>query len=1144
MTRRTPLVRAPRRRSQALGSLLALSLAAGTVASLGSAPATANDPTAASAPSASGSGAALDLVGDPSALADVPDQFRPKFRWWWPTDALSTAEIDAELTAIKEAGFSGVEQTTLRNVDRWGTPAFMASMTHALTKARELGLTFDITLGPGWPVSAPAIDEDLSSQDLGYGTVDVAAGATYDGVVPDNPGTNASAVRRLVAVTAARVVSAPGVTPLVLDPDSTVNLTPRVRDGAVEWTAPDEGSWRIFGFWMRPTLQVNKLGGGGGASGAAGGSGGLVVDHLNREAVRTALASFDSRALDELAPLLRATGGDIFEDSLELAHGPVPAGQSAVFWTSGMLRNWTTIQDYSVTRYLPGLFDEIAFTGGADARVKADYDDTVNSLLVTDHLAPIEAWVSDKGMTFRAQTYQGDGHLPTDAGRLSAQVPKPDVESLGFGDPNTTAYQPGTTAGPRPPGTGDSRAVIDRYRQVVSGAHRSGADEVSNEIGASLFGAYRQNAIDIKQLADHSLAAGVSRMILHGFAYKDYNDTTASSNPWVGWCPWCASFLGFADSWNQDFPQFKALARWSDYTGRAGAVVRTGRPQVDLVVLDSEADMNGTSKPDPVGTPVDDFRKSLSDAGFNWDSISAHDLRAAGEVEAGRLLPDGPAYKALVVHDEPSLPAATAERIVGLAEAGLPVVVQGSAPDAGESMKAPAREDARVRDAIARLRTLPGVAFVDDPAIVAATVQGLEVTADITGPVVKDVVPVHRRTASGDAWFLYNNSTAPVDGTITFTTPGAPTEIDLWTGEVTRLGRYAVGKSASGATTVTVPVRIEAEDTAAFVFDTRNGGARALAVTATDADQVVRAGAGLLARDGQPGARTFTMSDGTVRTATLPALPDAVTIDAGWSLHATTTLPAGTTETDIELDTLADWKDLPALRGRSGTGVYTATVDLPASFTGPDRGTVLRLGEFAGAVRAWINDRPVPVSQVPGTNEVDVTDHLRSGVNTVRIELSTTLNNAMRATAQAGTPGYGNFASRPELPAGLLGPVQLVPYGQVEVKAPAAPNPPAPTVKRATTTTLKVTPNRVRTGKRATAKVLVTTAGKARAAGRIRVVVDGKARSTAVLKNGRAAVRLPKLKAGRHKVRVTYLGSSTTARSSSKTVRLVVVRKR
>ncbi len=166
-----------------------------------------------------------------------------------------------------------------------------------------------------------------------------------------------------------------------------------------------------------------------------------------------------------------------------------------------------------------------------------------------------------------------------------------------------------------------------------------------------------------------------------------------------------------------------------------------------------------------------------------------------------------------------------------------------------------------------------------------------------------------------------------------------------------------------------------------------------------------------------------------------------------------------------------------------------------------------------------------------------VVDDLECGAGRLvivgEIELSTTLNNAFRAAARAGTPGYGNFASRPELPAGLRGPVRLTPYGEVEIKA-------AP--RKATRTTLALRPQTVRLGRRATATVSVALAGRA-AHGNVRVYVDGRIRATARPANGRAVVALPRLARGVHRVRAAYVGTTSVKPSSSVVRRLTVARR-
>src|SRR3954453_17059101 len=102
----------------------------------------------------------VDLAAHPAGLRDhLPMPYRPKFRWWWPSAHLDRAEIDRELVAIKAAGFGGVEETLLRNLNQGWDPPFRESIRAALTKANALGMRFDTTLGPSWPMSSPAVDD-------------------------------------------------------------------------------------------------------------------------------------------------------------------------------------------------------------------------------------------------------------------------------------------------------------------------------------------------------------------------------------------------------------------------------------------------------------------------------------------------------------------------------------------------------------------------------------------------------------------------------------------------------------------------------------------------------------------------------------------------------------------------------------------------------------------------------------------------------------------------------------------------------------------------------------------------------------------------------------------------------------------------
>jgi hypothetical protein len=70
---------------------------------------------------------------------------------------------------------------------------------------------------------------------------------------------------------------------------------------------------------------------------------------------------------------------------------------------------------------------------------------------------------------------------------------------------------------------------------------------------------------------------------------------------------------------------------------------------------------------------------------------------------------------------------------------------------------------------------------------------------------------------------------------------------------------------------------------------------------------------------------------------------------------------------------------------------------------------------------------------VPGEAPRDITRLLRAGENTLRLDVSTTLNNAIRAQGLLGDPDYTLYAPRPIQPSGLSGPVRLIPYAEARV---------------------------------------------------------------------------------------------------------------
>jgi hypothetical protein len=348
----------------------------------------------------------------------------------------------------------------------------------------------------------------------------------------------------------------------------------------------------------------------------------------------------------------------------------------------------------------------------------------------------------------------------------------------------------------------------------------------------------------------------------------------------------------------------------------------------------------------------------------------------------------------------------------------VPVVVKGAPAARGVSFRDASAEDARVRAATDALGKLPDVRRAATGRAALDALAALKVAPDVSSSL--PLVAQHRRTATGQAWFLYNDSARRATGTATFATDGAPVQIDPYTGDATRLARFDTGPGRTA-----LPIDLGPGETMLLAF-ARNRPA--LHVGSASADAVYD-GRSIVLRDTAGGAHAVTLSDGRRRTVRLAQLPAPIAVGGPWALQAHTVAPDGDGAVALRLDELADWRDIPELQHSSGTGTYTATVNVPASWLAAGRGVLLDPGAVGGMYTVAVDGRTA-VFPDPAAGARDVTALLHPGDNALRITVATTLNNVIAGRAQSGDARYAVFATRATQPYGLLGPVKLVPFAQ------------------------------------------------------------------------------------------------------------------
>ena len=961
---------------------------------------------------ASAASVAPGSTGQPiaKAFAEPSAANRAGFRWWWPHGLVDPVEIAREVDQVADAGFGLLEIADVHHSvstpldpdgHGWGTEPWREAVHSALTRAKQRGLRIDMTIGPAWPAATPTITPDSpgAAHELVHGVASVAACTTYDATLPEPVVAPSSGVTRktLIAVQVAQVTARPVNQPVVLELASVQDVTTQVADGRLTWTAPSGAEWVVIAAWQRGSGQKPERG-------PHTSPDSYVVDHFSATGSQEVFDYWDQAVLTpEIRSLLRDTGGNVFEDSLEME-------TDATLWTPGLREEFERREGYDLFAYLPCILqvDEkysFVFDATTSGRVRFDVGKVLGQLYFDHHLRPIQQWAKGFGLGLRVQPYGRE----MDSVAIAAVLDVPESESLGFKN-------------------------LDDYRILASGRDIGGRSVLSCEAACYAGGAYNTTWQKALGTIGSIMAGGVSQNVLHGFPYRDV--------PGVQW-PGFAAFSpydgapGFGEAWGPRMPSWRHVRPIADFLGRTQMVLQSGVPQTDVAVFRQRGAAS-------TGIGAGYFTNDGIPIGWSHGFLTAAVMETVPPtVKDGRLYPDGPAYKVVVLAgdrfagQEKTIPLAAARTLLDLARQGLNVVVVGDWSAARGTGLSSAEEDAQVRALVAELRALPTSTTVVDDAAIPTGLAALGITRTVEHA-TSTLMHIHRREADVDYFYVANARHAEnrrinrVEQDVVFTAAarnGVPYLLDAWTGELAQVAQYRqVGDR------FTIRVGLNPGESTIVAIGSPGwyaGGVQGAryAVSST-ADLVRYDGPQLVVRSAAGGTVETVLDNGrTVRTA-LAAPPAAPTVGP-WTLEVEDWTPGAqpwqtevTTRT-VELAALAAWTTIPGLEDVSGIGRYATTVTAPADWR-DDVGAWLDLGVTFDTVRVTLNGERLPAVS-PLVTRIDLGAGLRPGRNSLVVEVTTTLFNRLRTTH----PSVFGKSSRQAY--GLIGPVTVQPYREATI---------------------------------------------------------------------------------------------------------------
>lgn len=893
-----------------------------------------------------------------------PDRvYSTDVRWWLGSASHTDETLLEEIQALYDAGFRGAELAMQDDGEApdedyaYGSPMWAHKWNLMMNKFLDLGMGVYLTSGTNWATSnVPGLDPTSQGamQNVTMGTSVAAAGESITALpIPGPKARHESA--SLVSAYAYRVVEGD-----VLDPDSYVDLNSEVVQGAdvwtqeLEWSAPDDGQYRIFALWTQGTFQR--------ANPSVEDS--YTTNYFDERGVEALKQFWQEHYLSDPELVAKIKEGDVqlFMDSLEMSKGG-----GFTWWAEDMATQFEQRKGYDITPYLflvdsvgndwNNPYHSVAIDGtykldGEEElrqRIVNDYQDVLTQLYRERMLQPLKQWLNSVGIETRAQISYGQ---PLEISEPGMDVDYPEAE-------NRNQYN-----------------QIDLFRYWTGGAKLENK-VLSSETTSLEFGA---NATQQMRLQDaySQFASGMQRTIWHiwkaGYGYGRWN--------WPGYDPsFGDQFALMADR----FPAADTYDELNAHLGRVQQLMQTGTARSDVGFIQQKfvhgmrlgggtGDDNQAMNWQLAHQGIQYRSTELQDNGYTYDYFSPDflfDDDVSFNEETQTIEKAG--YKAVVLYQD-WLDIEGAKRVLDWAKKGLKVVILEDAGtrtpfnDGGDTELATVMDELRSLDTVreASVADMPaGGYFSSDPGgyddDVLEQLQDLGVApySGFVEPNLQLLTQTREDTDGNQYLYVYNyddgsyahnshreeirNADIGTNIKTDIVQDGQyiPYLIDSWTGEVTEIANY---QWQDGKTVV--PIDLDYNDIELLAFEKVDE--EKLHVIATNADSARTVSDGVVVRTSEGGELSTELSNGDTYDETV-TVPDAYDI-TDWNLTVESWRPSeeagdlirtetidGVTTTnrktstditqiDVQLDTLKTWDEIPEVgQAVSGTGRYEAT---------------------------------------------------------------------------------------------------------------------------------------------------------------------------------------------------------------------------
>ncbi|MCQ2255609.1 MAG: glycosyl hydrolase family 2 [Bacteroidaceae bacterium] len=681
---------------------------------------------------------------------------------------------------------------------------------------------------------------------------------------------------------------------------------------------------------------------------AAPGGEGYVLDHFNKQAVE--------RYLDRFTQAFASSGAryphNFFNDSYEVYQAS---------WTPSLFDEFKKRRGYDLSKHndlLRKVFDSksdaakaLAIDENSDEsrRIISDYRQTLGELLLENFTTTWTSWAHDHGTVTRNQAHGSPGNLID----IYAAVDIPECEGFGLSQFGIKNLRQDSLVR-------KNYSDLSMLKYASSAAHISGKNLTSSESFTWLTEHFRTSLSQCKPEIDLFMTAGINHMYFHGTCYSPKDD------PWPGWKFYASVDMSPTNSIWRDTPEM------CKYITRCQSFMQMGQPDNDFLVYVPIYDMwqeNGGGllmfdihKMDKLAPKFIASINSIVKQGYDCDYISDNFIRSLTFQNGMLRTEGGTEYKGLVVPGAKLMPHDVLAKLLDLAKQGATIVFLDQFPQ-----DVPGYGDLK-----ARRKAFKKIAK-QLPKHCASELSALNAVPEEM-KTVYGLSAIRRKNDTGYHYFI---SSLQDKGVSEWLSLGVDAEEVAWFNPMNGDVKKAMTRKQDGKT----QVYIHLASGESCILQTYNNASAA--PQNLPADKLLK----------PTGKKIILDKDWAL---SFPSLNKDTLINR----------PCSWTELgDAQLDSLA------------GSGIYTVNIDIEpemlksAGTTVPEASAsgasaprfILNLGDVRESARVTINGKNVgTLWAVPF--EIDITDFIKSGCNTLEVEVTNLPANRIAALDRKNIP--------------------------------------------------------------------------------------------------------------------------------------------